>query len=853
MAAALFPSLRKTLRPSNKAIIPAEVKWAGGSYFGDLQNSLTTATGKKWSLDLAMREGYERIVWVFKPVNVIATNASARKFTLTQGAALVDDHPLLKLLNKRANPLETGKQFRKRLSAQILLSKPGAFVEVTKSRGGTPLRLDLLPPHRVRIVPGDPHADPSDIKSLVDHYELVERDGIRSRSIEPEDMRWFRDPHPIDPYSGTTPLESAGLSIELDHFARLYNVMFMRNDGRPGGVVAVHGDLDEGEQRVIERKFDKGPAAAGKLTVVSAEGLSFIDPGGKPRDMSYAQLAKNAKIELLSSFGVSESMMGYSGDKTFANAEQERLGFWMDTMPPHMDVLVDGFNEDSDDELEGGFDLSDVEVLVAAAAAKLARAAAEVAAGLRSPFSYGQLAGNTEIEDIPQTRALYIPSGKVALPANAKDAIAMGMGPAQTAPAAGGSAGGDLGLDLGQGAGPGAADVAAGDGSGGGSPEGATGSGPAGPATQAIGAGQASAPAAVRAAAQRPVGRAAAALAAAQQTSPGAPQQKALPQATRRPGRVVLHVVGGKSEDAVSSDDADEDARDALEAAVSQVLTELGNELVERAVARMSSVKSRKGTRHWNPQGDREVDTRVQTKAIDPTYAVDEQQWQQQAEEQTSPLLIAAALVAAELTWHNLGGLGALPGRVIDQVTAGAREVASFIGHAAVRMADRLSATINGADQAGQSMPEMVAAVTGFKDRVTGWAQAISIQAGTATTEQARAAGAAAVEGGDEGTQPDEGTGPGQLETVATPPHTVDMYWRTRGDDRVRPTHASADGQKQPAGGVFEVGGYLMRWPGDPLAPPSETRNCRCHTQYRARRSGRFVPRPIPAPMEAAQ
>jgi hypothetical protein len=72
----------------------------------------------------------------------------------------------------------------------------------------------------------------------------------------------------------------------------------------------------------------------------------------------------------------------------------------------------------------------------------------------------------------------------------------------------------------------------------------------------------------------------------------------------------------------------------------------------------------------------------------------------------------------------------------------------------------------------------------------------------------------------------------------------VTQTWLTRRDDRVRDTHKAAHGQKQPVGGLFEVGGYLLRWPGDPLAPASETRNCRCTTRYRSRRTGRFVPRP---------
>lgn len=53
--------------------------------------------------------------------------------------------------------------------------------------------------------------------------------------------------------------------------------------------------------------------------------------------------------------------------------------------------------------------------------------------------------------------------------------------------------------------------------------------------------------------------------------------------------------------------------------------------------------------------------------------------------------------------------------------------------------------------------------------------------------------------------------------------------WVTRRDAKVRATHAAADGQTVPVGGLFMVGGYSLRYPGDSWAPVHETANCRCH------------------------
>lgn len=52
--------------------------------------------------------------------------------------------------------------------------------------------------------------------------------------------------------------------------------------------------------------------------------------------------------------------------------------------------------------------------------------------------------------------------------------------------------------------------------------------------------------------------------------------------------------------------------------------------------------------------------------------------------------------------------------------------------------------------------------------------------------------------------------------------------WITCMDDRVRPTHRAVSRHVVPVGETFQVGRSSMRYPGDPMAPPQETRLCRC-------------------------
>lgn len=59
--------------------------------------------------------------------------------------------------------------------------------------------------------------------------------------------------------------------------------------------------------------------------------------------------------------------------------------------------------------------------------------------------------------------------------------------------------------------------------------------------------------------------------------------------------------------------------------------------------------------------------------------------------------------------------------------------------------------------------------------------------------------------------------------------------WRTLLDNRVRPTHKEVHGKTIPIGDTFEVGGTLLRFPGDSEFDTSngeETCGCRCSLKY---------------------
>lgn len=56
----------------------------------------------------------------------------------------------------------------------------------------------------------------------------------------------------------------------------------------------------------------------------------------------------------------------------------------------------------------------------------------------------------------------------------------------------------------------------------------------------------------------------------------------------------------------------------------------------------------------------------------------------------------------------------------------------------------------------------------------------------------------------------------------------MEMMWLATDDNRTRTTHEHAEGQRVPVGTPFMVGGFELRFPGDPAGPPQEVIQCRC-------------------------
>lgn len=391
-----------------------------------------------WDIERAYSEGMQRVTWVFRCIDAIAGNqarlpAVLRKDNDPRGEIVSSNKnkELLDLLNTKSNEGENSFVFRFRMSSQLLMSTRGVFIEKVRGRDGSLLALHLLPPQHTAPIP--------DPKRFVAGYEVTLPGGGK-KIIKPDDVVWIRRPHPLDPYLSLTPMETAGVAIEIENLAKLYNRNFLYNDGRPGGLLVVRGEMDEDDKEELRSRFRGNINRTGSTSVIAADdGVDFVDTSANPRDAAYVQMRQITKEEILAAFGVPESVIGNASGRTFSNAAEEIRVFWMETMQPHLEVLARALDE-LDDKHYVDFDTSSVPILIIAQQERQRYLMDEFGNGLISGNEYREGTGRetvkSELMDSMLANPNLTPIGNTEKEFKPEEQMPVDMGP-PPAPGAG--------------------------------------------------------------------------------------------------------------------------------------------------------------------------------------------------------------------------------------------------------------------------------------------------------------------------------------------------------------------------------------------------------------------------------
>lgn len=287
------------------------------------------------------REGYAKNAIVYRCVRMIAEAAASAPWLLYDGAAELDEHPLLALL-ARPNRRQAGRDFRETLFGHLLVSG-NAYVEAVVAAPdgfgpaeGEPRELHALRPDRMKVVPGG------------DGWPVAYEYAVGGRTVR------FADPgegrlspilhlaqfHPLNDHYGFAPIEAAAVALDIHNAAGAWNKALLDNAARPSGALVYQtkegGNLSADQFDRLKAELETGFSGArnaGRPLLLEG-GLDWKALSLTPKDMDFMAAKDGAAREIALAFGVPPMLLGIPGDNTYANYRQANLAFWRQTVLP---------------------------------------------------------------------------------------------------------------------------------------------------------------------------------------------------------------------------------------------------------------------------------------------------------------------------------------------------------------------------------------------------------------------------------------------------------------------------------------------------------------------------------------
>jgi HK97 family phage portal protein len=285
-----------------------------------------------------MREGYQKIVWVYACVSMIASCVSSVPWCLyrRRGTKIIeiDEHPILNMLNNKVNPYFSGKDFFDAWGTYLALQ--GKFF-AEFNNPVLPTQMYWLFPHFTRPIP--------DKVKFVSGFEY---DLAGEKKIYNADsVMWSKFLDPLDVYNGLSPLKAMSRTIDSENKAVDWNKSTLDNNGVPPGAIKVINPGPDLIDTIRDewRKRYAGPSNARVPLVLNAEKADYVNFGLDPVDMDFLNQRKLNRIEICAGFSVPSQVVGDPEGQTYSNYSEAVKAFWENTIiPKYLDRIKGTLN-----------------------------------------------------------------------------------------------------------------------------------------------------------------------------------------------------------------------------------------------------------------------------------------------------------------------------------------------------------------------------------------------------------------------------------------------------------------------------------------------------------------------------
>lgn len=318
------------------------------------------------SPEAAIQLAYDRNVYVYRAINVIANNITRLPFRAGRelNGAYRTSSPLARLLGPppgSPNPLWSPAMAWRYAIAQYLVTGKWAWA-LEKDKSGRIVGLWPIAVQHLKPVPIDPNSSQRSTPQYFSRFEYGTKGTDGYREFLPDDLIYCWRPSLSDPRQPESPLNIAKSEINIMWLLDQYDQGFLQNGGVPAHIIItapfVGEDADDEREAFRDQFSRKFGGAKNTGTAMFAEReLDMGEAGGNPGDPvtvvkigqsqhdSDLRDLRNAKIaDLVVSMGVPLSILGDSRQAKYENVEADRTTAWRETFHPTMRDLEDLVN-----------------------------------------------------------------------------------------------------------------------------------------------------------------------------------------------------------------------------------------------------------------------------------------------------------------------------------------------------------------------------------------------------------------------------------------------------------------------------------------------------------------------------
>lgn len=288
---------------------------------------------------------YSRSPASYRCIDTISSNLSSVDLVVVEGDELNDQHEIARFWNAGV----PGSA----VSARVIRRTAFAQAEL---RGESMTFLDRGPAGTGPITAAAPIYDEVDVlvagredaPLLSELRGFVVKRGSERIPLLPSEVLWLRYPHPTRQWYALAPWAAALGAVELDSYARAWQLGEFRNGARPGMVIYL-GDLSETEylKTVADyRSTVEGAHNAGKALLVASNSAdsqvqsqqpSVARLSLTPAEMSFIESRTASRNEVFLAFGIRPDY--FAGQSTYENQRAAKTALWSDLLLGKMDDL----------------------------------------------------------------------------------------------------------------------------------------------------------------------------------------------------------------------------------------------------------------------------------------------------------------------------------------------------------------------------------------------------------------------------------------------------------------------------------------------------------------------------------